>query len=124
VRQRVLIRGHGKAAVSVARLAALRTHDVTLVTPESVLAPELGLPGRFRLVHDTEAAGAHLHHGVADEPPELRLGTQTEVRIAPGEPRLEPELPMDVDLYVIGDASGTVGLAAAFEQAKLVAEAL
>ncbi|HET7722962.1 MAG TPA: NAD(P)-binding protein, partial [Acidimicrobiales bacterium] len=32
VRQRVLIRGGGKAAMSLARLAALRTHDVTLVS--------------------------------------------------------------------------------------------
>jgi 2,4-dienoyl-CoA reductase (NADPH2) len=126
VRQRVFIRGGGKAAMSIARLAALRTHDVTLVSPDPVLAPELGLPGRFRLVHDTTAAGVRLHPGLApaDETPELRLGTQTELRIAPGDPRPVPDLAGEFDLYVIGDANGTVGLAAAFEQAKLVAEAL
>jgi 2,4-dienoyl-CoA reductase-like NADH-dependent reductase (Old Yellow Enzyme family) len=124
VGQHVLIRGGGKAAVSIAKHAAIRGHDVALVAPGPVLASELGLPGRFRLVHDTDAAGVRLHPDTTDEPPELAGGADTVLRIGPGEPRPLPDLPADIDIYVIGDANDTVGLAAAFEAAKVVAEIL
>ena len=61
--QRVAIVGGGKAAMSLAGHARSRGHEVTLVSASPVLAPELGLPGRFRLVHDTEAAGVELRVG-------------------------------------------------------------
>ena len=48
------MRGSGKAAVSIALHAREDGHDVTLVPDGPVLAPELGLPGRFRLVAAAE----------------------------------------------------------------------
>ena len=60
VGRRVVVLGGGKAAVSTARLAAERGHDVTLVHDDKVFAPELGLPGRFRLVHDVSGLGVRL----------------------------------------------------------------
>jgi 2,4-dienoyl-CoA reductase (NADPH2) len=115
--RRVALVGSGKAAVTLAAHARAAGHDVVLASPSAVLAPELGLPGRFRLVHDTEAAGV-----------EVRLGTDTVpdantvLTIAPGEPLRAPDL--DVPMHVIGDASGTVGLAAALAAAARVAAAL
>ena len=114
--RQVTVVGGGKAAVSLAGHARSAGHDVTLVSAQPVLAPELGLPGRFRLVHDTEAAGVALRVGSAELPEE----PGTVVRIAPGPPRPVPALP-GVVVHRIGDASGTVGLAEAFAAAARVA---
>jgi 2,4-dienoyl-CoA reductase-like NADH-dependent reductase (Old Yellow Enzyme family) len=111
---RVAIVGSGKAAVSLAGFARARGHDVTLVSPSPVLAPELGLPGRFRLVHDTEAAGVAVRLASSEVPE-----ADTVLRIAPGDPRPAPTL--DVPVHVIGDASGTVGLADALSAAAQLA---
>ena len=56
----VEVHGSGTAAVSVALRARREGHDVTLVPNDPVLAPELGLPGRFRLVAAAEAAGVSI----------------------------------------------------------------
>ena len=56
--------GDGAAALAVARHLA----PVTLLAPGAVLAPELGLPGRFRAVHDARRAGVTIV--VGDEPPD------------------------------------------------------
>jgi hypothetical protein len=77
-----------------------------------VLAPELGLPGRFRLVHDTAADGVELRPGTTELP-----DADTVLWIAPGPVRPAPELPDHVELHVIGDASGTSGLAAGLRAA-------
>ena len=54
----VTVLGAGKAAVSTALLAARGGAAVALDSGDAtVLAPELGLPGRFRLVADARAAG-------------------------------------------------------------------
>ena len=55
--------GGGKAALSFAGLCARRGRSVTVVEPGAVLAPELGPPGRFRLVHETEQLGVRLLTG-------------------------------------------------------------
>jgi len=115
VGQRVAIVGSGKAAVTLAGHAALRGHDVTLVSESTVLAPELGLPGRFRLVHDTEAAGVELRIGRTDVPDDV----DTVLAIHPGERIAPPSF--GGEIHVIGDASGTVGLGPALNAAARVA---
>jgi 2,4-dienoyl-CoA reductase (NADPH2) len=62
---RVAILGGGKAALSLASVAAARGHEVTIIEPSGVFGPELGLPGRFRLVADLEALGVRLVKAVA-----------------------------------------------------------
>lgn len=56
----VLLVGGGKPALSLADLCLRRGRRVTLAEPTPVFGPELGLPGRFRLVRDLEDAGALL----------------------------------------------------------------
>jgi 2,4-dienoyl-CoA reductase (NADPH2) len=56
----VAVIGGGKVGLSIGDLCLRRGHEVTIVEPSSVFGVELGLPGRFRLVHDLEAAGARL----------------------------------------------------------------
>ncbi len=61
--RRVLLTDGGKAAMSFAALAAERGRSVTVVDRSGVLAPELGPPGRFRLVHDVGSLGVDLRAG-------------------------------------------------------------
>ena len=108
----MVVRGSSKAAVSIALHAREDGHDVHLVPDDPVLAPELGLPGRFRLV----AAAEHDGVVIADEAPPA----STDVRVgrAPGTP---PPAGAAPEVHVIGDAAGTGGLAAAFAAAAEVA---
>jgi hypothetical protein len=101
------VRGSSKAAVSIAVRARSEGHDVRLVPDDAVLAPELGLPGRFRLVAAAVRAGV----AIVDEAP----AAATDVRVARAEGPPPPAAPVDV--HVIGDAAGTGGLAAAFTAA-------
>jgi 2,4-dienoyl-CoA reductase-like NADH-dependent reductase (Old Yellow Enzyme family) len=108
----VAVAGSSKAAVSTALHLAERGRRVTLVADQPVLAPELGLPGRFRLVAAladagvaTTAAASTDHHAV------------TVARHA-GQP---PPTVEGVEVHVIGDVSGPGGLAGAFGQAAAVA---
>jgi len=56
----VAIVGGGKIGLSLADLCQRRGRSVTVIEPTSVFGVELGLPGRWRLVADLEAAGAAL----------------------------------------------------------------
>lgn len=56
----VVVLGGGKAGLSVADLCLRRGRRVAIVEPTNVFGVELGLPGRWRLVADLEAAGAAL----------------------------------------------------------------
>lgn len=109
----VVVHGSGKAAVSLALHARAQGHEVTLVSDGAVLAPELGLPGRFRLVAAAQAAGVRFG-GDASMP-------ATVVHIARG-PGAEP--PAHREVHVIGDASGTGGLADALSAAARVAASI
>ena len=60
VGQRVVLIGGGKASVSIADLCIKRGREVAIVEETNVFCGELGLPGRWRLVPDIEAAGARL----------------------------------------------------------------
>jgi hypothetical protein len=119
--RRVTVVGGGKAAVTLAAYARSLGREVALVSADPVLAPELGLPGRFRLVHDTQVAGVALH--VADGTDPADLPADTVLRIGPGAPRPAPVVP-ELEIHVIGDASGTVGLGQALGAAARVADAI
>lgn len=108
----VAVRGSSKAAASVAAWVAAHGSVVTLVPDHPVLAPELGLPGRFRLVADVLASG------VAVGEPDASVATTIEVQPSAGPP---PPAIADLEIHTIGDASGTAGLAAALRAAADVA---
>jgi 2,4-dienoyl-CoA reductase-like NADH-dependent reductase (Old Yellow Enzyme family) len=114
----VAIIGDGKAAVSIALRTATGGRATTLHAPGTVLAPELGLPGRFRLVADTRAAGATIHLGAGtDIPISVRHDRET-IDARRGRPRpLPSSLAPSLEVHVIGDASGTGGIAAALRAA-------
>ena len=57
---RVAVIGGGKAGLSLADLCHKRGRTVSVIEPTHVFAPELGIPGRFRLVADAEANGIDL----------------------------------------------------------------
>ena len=59
----LVVLGGGKVGVTLAARARGDGVDVTVVEPSGVFVAELGLPGRFRWVHDVEAAGVRLVHG-------------------------------------------------------------
>ncbi len=111
----VAIRGSSKAAVSVALAAAHGNRPVTLLPDDPVLAPELGLPGRFRLVADMTASG------VAIAAPGSASATAIDVHPSAG---ASPPAPSGIETHVIGDASGTTGLAAALRAAADLAALL
>ncbi len=108
----VVIRGSGKAALSIADAAARRGIEVTLLPDDPVLAPELGLPGRFRLVADATAAG------VVIGAPDGAAASIARVAPRPGAPAPGVEA---VEVHTIGDATGTAGLADALSAAAEVA---
>lgn len=56
----VAVLGGGKAGLSLADLCHKRGRTVSVIEPTHVFAPELGIPGRFRLVADAEANGIDL----------------------------------------------------------------
>lgn len=109
---RVAVHGSSKAAVSIAAHLGRGGASVTLVPDDRVLAPELGLPGRFRLVADLPASGVTVAD-TADADTVLHIGCTA------GEP--PPHLD-GVEVHVIGDASGTAGLAAALSAAREIAD--
>ena len=111
---RVAVHGSGKAALSIAAWARAEGAEVAVVPDAAVLAPELGLPGRFRLVSDLRAAGVAI--AASEDDP-----SATAVRIARGAPSPPPAHPR---VHVIGDASGSAGLAAALRAAADLARRL
>ena len=121
--------------MSFAGLCARRGRSVTVLEPGDVLAPELGPPGRFRLVHDTEQLGVRLvPRATADDLAESIAsatsaagGQVTVVSTVCGADRaLADELaellaPLGRPVHVIGDAAGTGRLEAALADARRIA---
>ena len=62
-RRRVAILGGGKPGLTLALALRARGAAVTVVEPTAVFGTELGLPGRWRMVADAEAAGDHAASG-------------------------------------------------------------
>jgi 2,4-dienoyl-CoA reductase (NADPH2) len=60
VGERVVLLGGGKPAMSIGAKCIERGRSVSIVEATHVFCGELGLPGRWRLVADIEAAGARL----------------------------------------------------------------
>jgi hypothetical protein len=58
--ERVSVRGGDTPGVRIAGLLAAQGKTVELVEPSGVFGQSLGLPGRWRLVPDLEAAGVSL----------------------------------------------------------------
>ncbi len=56
----VVILGGGKPGLTIALALRTRGHRVTVVEATNVFGAELGLPGRFRMVADAQAAGVEL----------------------------------------------------------------
>jgi len=96
---RVAVLGGGKAGASIADLALRRGREVTIVEPTTVLCAELGLPGRFRIVADLEAAGARLLTGTDEVPDDVDTVIATERRAG-----------TSVAGHVIGDARAVAGI--------------
>ena len=102
--------GDGAAALAVARHLA----PTTLYAGGPVVATELGLPGRFRAVHDARAEGVTVVLGDVDAP----VGAVDARR---GPPVAVGAVATGVELHVVGDAAGTGGLAAGLHAAARVA---
>ena len=102
-----------------------------------MLAPELGPPGRFRLVHDTEQLGVRLVTGAAADDltprstvtPGRRRGHRSSAPICRPERTLADELaellaPLGRPVHVIGDAARHRPLEAALADARRTAAIL
>jgi 2,4-dienoyl-CoA reductase (NADPH2) len=78
---RLAFLGGGKIALTLAAHALAFGHDVTIVEPSGVFGVELGLPGRFRLVHDVEQVGAQLITGAWTAISETAVSVQVEAHV-------------------------------------------
>ena len=119
---RVVVVGSGKVAASLASAARELGRTVTLVAPDAVVAPELGLPGRFRLVHELREAGVAVHLSAS-----VTACSEGGVTLSDGTAIVADSVVWAVDrvprtalanelstggipVEIIGDASGTFGL--------------
>lgn len=108
--------GDGKAAVSLALRSASAGRPTTLRAAGAVLAPELGLPGRFRIVADTRAAGATVELDQGSDVESAEAGDVVDGRRGLPAP-VPPGTSDAVEVHVIGDASGSGGIEAALRAA-------
>lgn len=126
--ERVLVVGSGKVALSLASAARARGRTVVLTAPDAVLAPELGLPGRFRLVHDLIESGVDVRPStVIEHRDDPLLGADSIVWATSRRPRsaLAAELRFTgLPVDVLGDASGTFGLEGGLAAAARAAASL
>ncbi len=131
----VVVLGGSKIGMSFAGLCARRGRSVTVLDEGDVLAPELGPPGRFRLVHDTEQLGVRLvPRATADDLAESIASAASspggEVTVVSAICRADRSLaddltellaPLGRPVHVIGDAAGTGRLESALADARRIA---
>ena len=108
---RVVVRGDGSAALGVARLCAARGRSV--VVECAVPGTDLGLPGRFRVVHELQEMGVRF---VAEHDGDADTVIDTAVEPAP--------IAAHRPVHVIGDCTGFGGLEGALAAATRLAVAL
>jgi 2,4-dienoyl-CoA reductase (NADPH2) len=125
----VVVLGGGKIGMSFAGLCARRGRSVTVLEDDDVLAPELGPPGRFRLVHDTEQLGVRLVTGAGRADASTPAGATVVSAICRPDRSLADALgelvaPLGRSVHVIGDAAGTGRLEAALADARVLATSL
>jgi pyruvate/2-oxoglutarate dehydrogenase complex dihydrolipoamide dehydrogenase (E3) component len=70
--QHVVVLGGDRVGVALAHTARGRGLDVVVLEPSEVLCLQAGLPGRWRLLHDLQAAGVELVRAARDI--EVRTG--------------------------------------------------
>src|SRR5207248_4872500 len=115
--------GGGKIGLSLADLCARRGRDVTVVEPSGVFGVELGLPGRFRLVHDLEERGVRL---VADGSAEA-IDADSFIAASGLVPRhglLDALVAAGVSVRAVGDCAGVRLLEGAMADALDAASAI
>ena len=120
---RVAIWGGGKIGLSLADLCVRRGRHVTVVEPSGVFGVELGLPGRFRLVHDLEERGVRLVAAAALD------GVEADSVIAasglvPRRDLLDGLLSAGVPARAVGDCAGVRFLEGAMADALHAATAI
>jgi 2,4-dienoyl-CoA reductase (NADPH2) len=119
VGRRVTILGGGKVGLSLAGLCARRGRAVTVVEPSGVFGVELGLPGRFRLVHELEQQGVLL---VTEDPADADTVVAT-ARV-PRDELAASLTAAGLTVSTAGDCAGVRSLEGAMLDASLVAMAL
>jgi 2,4-dienoyl-CoA reductase (NADPH2) len=116
----VAVVGGGKAGMSIADLCVRRGHDVTIIEPSGVFGVELGLPGRFRLVHDLETVGVHLVANATVE----SIGSRTvQVRRAGEDGPVDEAIRADTVILASGEVPDT-RLATALRRAGVPVRAI
>lgn len=116
VGQRVVVVGGGKPGLSFAALCARRGRSVTVVEPGGVFGSQLGLPGRFRLVADLEAAGVRLLGAlpVAAQPGRVTVAVDERTETVPADTVVVAEparaaAPLAAELTALGRRPHLVG---------------
>ena len=135
----IVVIGGGKPGLTLANALRHRGAAVTVVEPSRVFGTELGLPGRFRLVADTEAAGISLLANtevVAITPDGVAVVTDGATASIPaaavvvstrfgGTPALADELAaVGITTFVVGDAVGARGFEGITRDAEDLARTL
>ena len=110
---RVLLHGGDKPALSLAERLTTAGHEVTIVEPSGVFGQAIGLPGRFRLVHDLRAAGVRTEQEVPDT-----TSFDSVIDTTRAEP--VPLISGHRETRRVGDVTGSAGLEAAFRTAREV----
>jgi 2,4-dienoyl-CoA reductase (NADPH2) len=136
---RVVVIGGGRAGMGLADLASRQGHAVTVLERSGVFASQIGLPGRWRLVHELQQRGVDLVGNAtvtAIEHDLVRYTVDDESRTAAGDIVLvaecssEPNVGVDilkstdVPVHSIGDCTGAGFIEGAMLDAATLAVSL